>query len=83
MRGAAALILPLMGSRTDTAANADLGVRAERAAPRGGLVQVAPGPELPETRDKAGAQAGMAIALTVGGAFWALAGAAAIYFLGR
>jgi len=70
-----------MGSRIDTAANADLAVRRGRAAPRGGLVQVAPSPELPDTRDKAGSQAGMAIALGLGGAFWALVGAAAIYFL--
>ena len=70
-----------MGSRTDTAANADLGLQAQRAPRRGAFVQVAPGPELPEARDKAGAQAGMAIALTLGAAFWTLAGAAAIFFL--
>jgi hypothetical protein len=70
-----------MGSRTDTAANPELAVRAGRAAARGGLIQVAPGPELPDTRDKAGAQAGMALALTLGGAFWVLVAAAAIYLL--
>jgi hypothetical protein len=44
-------------------------------------VQVAPGPELPDARDRAGAQAGMAIALLAGGAFWALVGAVALYLL--
>jgi hypothetical protein len=70
-----------MGSRTNPAADADLDLRAGRAARRRGLVQVAPGPELPDTRDKAGVQAGMALALSLGGLFWAAAGAAAIYFL--
>ncbi|HEV2532009.1 hypothetical protein [Phenylobacterium sp.] len=83
LRRAAALILPAMGSRSNPAANADLDLRAERAPRRGALVQVAPGPELPDARDKSGAQAGMAIALTLGGLFWAAAGVAAIYFFRR
>ena len=44
------------------------------AEPRGDgwrLVQVAPGPEAPETRDKVGRQKGMAIALVGGAVFWA------------
>ena len=70
-----------MGDRANPAANTDLGLAAERPARRGAIVQVAPGPELPDTRDKAGAQAGMAIALTAGGVFWAIVGAAAFYVL--
>ena len=60
----------------------DLRARPE-PRPRAGLVQTAPAQELPDSRDKAGAQAGMALALTVGGVFWAAVGAAAIYFLRR
>jgi len=70
-----------MGNRATPAANADLGLAAERPARAGRLVQVAPTPELPDVRDKAGAQAGMAIALTAGGLFWAAIGVAAFYFL--
>lgn len=47
----------------------------EAAEPRGDgwrLVQVAPGPEAPETRDKAARQKGMIIALAGGAAFWAV-----------
>ncbi|THD80574.1 MAG: hypothetical protein E7812_07545 [Phenylobacterium sp.] len=47
------------------------------------LVQPAPGPDLPVARDRKGAQAGMAIALLGGGAFWAAAIGAAVYFLRR
>lgn len=46
----------------------------DAAEPRGAgwrLVQVAPGPEAPETRDKAGRQKGMAIVLVGGAVFWA------------
>jgi hypothetical protein len=71
----------MASSRTDTAANADLGLRAERAPRAAGLVQVAPVAELPDVRSKAGAQAGMAIAVVAGGAFWAVVGAAALFFL--
>jgi hypothetical protein len=70
-----------MGDRTIPAADANLDLRAPRPARTGAFIQVAPGPELPDTRNKAGAQGGMAIALTVGGLFWAAAGAAALYFL--
>jgi len=66
------------------AADGDMDLRARpEPRPRAGLVQAAPAPELPDSRDKAGAQAGMALALTVGGVFWAAVGAAAIYFLRR
>jgi hypothetical protein len=70
-----------MGDRINPAADANLDLRAGRAARRGTFVQVAPGPELPDVRDKAGAQTGMVLALTLGGLFWVAAGAAAIYFL--
>jgi hypothetical protein len=70
-----------MGDRTNPAVEADLDLRAQRPVRTGAFVQVAPGPELPDSRNKAGAQAGMAIALTAGGLFWAAAGAAALYFL--
>lgn len=46
----------------------------DAAGPRGDgwrLVQVAPGPETPDTRDKAGRQKGMVIALAGGALFWA------------
>ncbi|HVI33850.1 hypothetical protein [Phenylobacterium sp.] len=46
----------------------------DAAEPRGdgwGLVQVAPGPEAPDTRDKGARQKGMIIALVGGAAFWA------------
>jgi hypothetical protein len=38
--------------------------------PRSLLVEPAPGPESPDTRDKAGAQRGMIIILIGGAAFW-------------
>ena len=47
------------------------------------LVQRAPNPDLPVARDRKGAQAGMAIAILGGGAFWAAAIGAAVYFLRR
>jgi len=67
----------------DAAAQTDIDLNARPAPRPGRFVQVAPGPELPDVRDKAGAQRGMAIALTLGGIFWAAAGAAAVYFLRR
>jgi hypothetical protein len=65
------------------AAEADLDLTPERKSRLGGLVQIAPGPELSDARGKSGAQAGMAIALAAGGVFWAAVGMAAIYFLRR
>jgi hypothetical protein len=55
-----------------------------RAEPRRSisLIHLAPAPEEPDVRDKAGRQRGMAIALIGAGAFWAAVGAAA-YFLRR
>jgi hypothetical protein len=47
------------------------------------LVQSAPAPELPEARDRKGAQAGMTLALIGGGVFWAAVIGAAAYFLRR
>lgn len=58
----------------------DLDFGAKREARFGGLVQVAPGPEVADQRDRAGAQAGMALAIAAGGAFWAAVGAA-VWFL--
>jgi hypothetical protein len=67
----------------EAAADTDLDLNT-RPEPRPGLfVQVAPGPESPDVRDKAGAQRGMALALALGGIFWAAAGAAAVYVLRR
>lgn len=58
--------------------------RAERRASRlvSRLVQPAPGPETPETRDKAGAQSGMVLMLVGGGLFW-LGVAAVVFYLLR
>lgn len=60
----------------------DLDLAAKRPSRLGGLVQAAPGPETPDTRDRAGAQGGMILALTAGGLFWTAVGAA-IWFLRR
>lgn len=65
----------------EATANSELDLRARLEPRRGAFVQVAPGPELPDERDKAGAQGGMALALMLGGMFWAAVGAAAFYFL--
>lgn len=72
----------------DHIVDTDIDLRAPRTTrsgtlARAALVQPAPGPELPDSRDKAGAQTGMVVALTAGGLFWAAVGAAAIYFLGH
>ncbi|MDB5444025.1 MAG: hypothetical protein JWP86_2718 [Phenylobacterium sp.] len=67
----------------EAAANSELDLRARPEPRPGTFVQVAPGPEQPDERDKAGAQGGMALALTLGAVFWAAVGAAAIYFLRR
>ena len=45
------------------------------------VVQRAPGPEAPDSRDKGGAQIGMLILLAGGVAFWTGVAMAAIYFL--
>lgn len=63
-------------------ADGDIGLPEDRRSRLSGLVQPAPGPETPDTPDKGGRQAGMIIALTAGGAFWAAVGAA-IWFLRR
>jgi hypothetical protein len=64
----------------DAAADAEP-LRAAREARSNPFVQVAPGPEQPDVRDKAGRQRGMVIALAGAGAFWAAVGAAAAFFL--
>ncbi len=65
----------------EAAANSELDLRARPAPRPSALVQVAPGPEAPDERDKAGAQGGMALALTLAGVFWAAIGVVAIYVL--
>jgi hypothetical protein len=45
------------------------------------LIEPAPGPEAPDTRDKAGAQRGMVIVLIGGGAFWLGIAALAFWLL--
>jgi hypothetical protein len=64
----------------DAAADANA-LRAPQRTRSKPLIQVAPGPEEPDLRDKAGRQHGMIIALAGAGAFWAAVGAAAAYFL--
>jgi hypothetical protein len=46
-------------------------------------VQVAPGPETPDTPDRGGRQAGMAILIGAGVAFWSGVGALTWYLLNR
>jgi hypothetical protein len=43
------------------------------------LIRRAPGPELPDARDRAGAQGGMAILVVAGAAFWVAAAVAVIH----
>ena len=62
-------------------ADGDMHLRVRPEPQQRGFVQTAPGPELPDARDKVGAQAGMALALTAGGAFWAIVGIAAFFVL--
>lgn len=59
------------------------GLPRSAAARRSRLVQRAPGPETPDTLDKAGRQGGMALVLIVGGLFWVGVGAAALYLMSR
>ena len=54
---------------------------AAAPAPRAHLIQFAPGPEVPDTRDRAGVRRGMLILLISCGAFWAAAVALALYLL--
>ena len=71
-----------MREPTNTATPADLPPAAgRRASRRNHFVQIAPGPEAPDSRDKAGAQGGMALMLIGGGLVWAAIAAAAIYVL--
>lgn len=64
-------------------ADAKVDLRGKARRRPGRFIAIAPGPELPDQRDRAGAQRGMALALLGGGAFWAAVAAAAIYFLRR
>ena len=68
---------------TDAAADAPLPRGGEEKAGPSWLVRPAPGPDLPDERDKAGAQGGMALALLGGGLFWGAVAAAAVWFLRR
>jgi len=53
-------------------------LRTASAARSKSWIQVAPGPEEPDVRDKAGRQGGMFLMLAGAGAFWAAVGAAAL-----
>jgi hypothetical protein len=71
-----------MRDPTNATANAQA-LRAPRAPaePRDNpFVQIAPGPEATDVRDKTGRRRGMAIAIIGAGAFWAAVGAA-VYLL--
>jgi hypothetical protein len=56
-------------------------LRSASAALSKPWIQVAPGPEEPDVRDKAGRQGGMLLMLAGAGAFWAAVGAAAAFLL--
>jgi hypothetical protein len=71
-----------MPDQNEAAAAANLSPDRAKAHRRSRLVQVAPGPEEPSTRDRVGAQKGMMIMLAGGGLFW-LAVAALVALLGR
>ena len=58
---------------TETAAPAE---EAQETSRLSWLVQPAPSPDAPDTRDRGGAQRGMALALAGGAVFWAAVGAA-------
>jgi len=62
-----------------TTANSFSGPQSASPRHRSRLVQVAAGPEAPETRDRAGAQRGMAIILIGGGLFWAGVASLVVY----
>lgn len=79
--GRAPIVLA-MRDPTKTVTPADLPPTAgRRASRRSRFIQIAPGPEAPDSRDKAGAQGGMVLMLIGGGLFWAAVAAAAIYVL--
>jgi hypothetical protein len=71
-----------MGEHSDTTTASGFPARPVGDDLRSRLVQPAPGPESPETRDRAGAQKGMLIILLGAGLFW-LGVAAAVIFLLR
>lgn len=71
-----------MRDTTHAATGTGLQPSGKAAQRRNRLIQIAPGPEPADTRDKAGAQRGMILALLGGGLFWA-AVAAAAFFLKR
>jgi hypothetical protein len=71
-----------MRDRSDaTTANAFRTSTPASGRSRSKFVQRAPGPEAPETRDRRGAQRGMALLLVGGGLFWLGVAAAAVYLL--
>jgi hypothetical protein len=75
-----------MTSMSDPTDAAGAALAPKTAKPKAGpawLVQPAPTPELPDARDRKGAQAGMGLALIGGGVFWAAVIGAAAYFLRR
>lgn len=55
--------------------------RAAAGKARSSFVQLAPGPEAPDARDRAGARTGMIILLLGGGLFWLAVAACAAWLL--
>jgi hypothetical protein len=72
-----------MGEPSDAADAVTSPLPSEPKLKSSWLVRPAPGPDLPDARDRRGAQAGMAIALVGGGLFWAAAISAAVVLLRR
>lgn len=70
-----------MQERSDATTPSDFPAGKARARLASRLVQPAPGPEAPDTRDKAGAQSGMVIMLVAAGLFWLVVAAIVIYGL--
>jgi hypothetical protein len=70
-----------MSQRSDATTARDFPTRPVDAPAGSPFVQHAPGPEAPDTRDKAGAQTGMLIILAGGGLFWVGVAAAVAYLL--
>jgi hypothetical protein len=71
-----------MGEHSDTTTASGFPARHVGDDLSARIVQPAPGPDIPERRDRAGAQKGMLIILLGGGLFW-LAVAGLVIFLLR
>ncbi|HEX3699061.1 MAG TPA: hypothetical protein VHV27_00150 [Phenylobacterium sp.] len=72
-----------MGEPSDAADAVTAPLPSEPKLRASWLVRAAPGPDLPDARDRKGAQTGMAIALVGGGLFWAAAISVAVVLLRR